>query len=125
MRFVRFLSLLAVALSFAGAAHAEAKQDFDLSNKTGYEIQIWGYQPAGYNTGSLVDSLKAAPTKILEGQWNDYDIKAEGNHYVIILNGKTILDDHDSKHTEGVIGFQCQPANKIEFRNVKLLPLTK
>jgi hypothetical protein len=42
---------------------------------------------------------------------------------VIILNGKTILDDHDAKHTEGVIGFQCQPGNKIEFRNVKLLPL--
>ena len=92
-------------------------------NKTGYEVQIWDYQPAGYNTGSLVDSLKAAPVKILEGQWNDYNIKAVGDHYVVILNGKTILDDHDSKHTEGLIGFQCQPGNKIEFRNVKLLPL--
>jgi Domain of Unknown Function (DUF1080) len=92
-------------------------------HKTGYELQIWDYQPAGYNTGSLVGSLKAAPTKILDSQWNDYDIKADGDHYVIILNGKTILDDHDSKHTAGVIGFQCQPANKIEFRNIKILPL--
>ena len=47
-------------------------------HKTGYELQIWDYQPAGYNTGSLVDSLKAAPTKILDEQWNDYDIKADG-----------------------------------------------
>ena len=94
-------------------------------NKTGYEVQIWGYQPAGYNTGSLVDSLKAAPATILDGQWNDYSIKAVGDHYVIILNGKTILDAHDSKHTEGLIGFQCQPGNKIEFRDVKLLPLKK
>jgi Domain of Unknown Function (DUF1080) len=92
-------------------------------NKTGYEVQIWGYQPAGYNTGSLVDSLKAAPATILDGQWNDYSIKAVGDHYVVILNGKTILDAHDSKHTEGVVGFQCQPGNKIEFRDVKLLPL--
>jgi hypothetical protein len=92
-------------------------------NKTGYEVQIWDYQPAGYNTGSLVDSLKAAPVKILEDKWNDYNIKAVGDHYVVVLNGKTVLDDHDPKHTEGVIGFQCQPGNKIEFRNVKLLPL--
>jgi hypothetical protein len=94
-------------------------------HKTGYELQIWDYQPAGYNTGSLVDSLKAAPVKILDGQWNDYDIKADGDHYIIILNGTTILDDHDSKHSEGLVGFQCQPGNKIEFRSVKLLPLKK
>jgi hypothetical protein len=92
-------------------------------NKTGYEVQIWGYQPAGYNTGSLVDSLKAAPAKFLDGQWNDYNIKAVGDHFVVTLNGKTILDAHDSKHTEGLIGLQCNARNKIEFRSVKLLPL--
>jgi hypothetical protein len=94
-------------------------------HKTGYELQIWDYQPAGYNTGSLVDSLKASPTKILDDQWNNYDIKAVGDHYVIILNGTTILDGHDAKHLEGLIGFQCQPNMKIEFRSVKLLPLKK
>jgi hypothetical protein len=94
-------------------------------SKTGYEVQIWDYQPAGYNTGSLVDSLKAAPVKILADQWNDYDIKADGDHYVITLNGKIILDDHDAKHTQGLVGLQCQPGNKIEFRNVKLLDLQK
>jgi Domain of Unknown Function (DUF1080) len=94
-------------------------------NKTGYEVQIWDYQPAGYDTGSLVDSLKAAPVKILDDQWNNYDIKADGDHYVVTLNGKTILDDHDAKHTEGLIGLQCQPGNKIEFRNLKILSLQK
>jgi len=94
-------------------------------HKTGYELQIWDYQPAGYNTGSLVDSLKASPTKILGDQWNNYDIKAVGDHYVIVLNGKTILDGHDAKHLEGLIGFQCQPNMKIEFRSVKVLPLKK
>ncbi len=94
-------------------------------HQTGYELQIWDYQPAGYNTGSLVGSLKAPPATILDGQWNDYDITADGDHYVIILNGKTILDGHDSKHTQGVIGFQCQKGNKIEFRNVRLRSLEK
>ena len=93
------------------------------THKTGYEAQIWDYQPAGYNTGSLVDSLKAAPTKILDGQWNDYNIKAVGDHYVVVLDGKTILDDHDSKHTEGVIGLQCQPGNKDGVQTSSYSPL--
>ena len=76
-------------------------------------------------TGSLVDSLKAAPVKILADQWNNYDIKADGDHYLITLNGKTILDDHDAKHTEGLIGLQCQPGNKIEFRSIKVISLQK
>jgi len=44
---------------------------------------------------------------------------------VITLNGKTILDDHDAKHTQGLVGLQCQPGNRIEFRNVMLLDLQK
>ncbi len=92
---------------------------------TGYELQIWDYQPAGYNTGSLVGSVKASPTKILANQWNSYEIRAEGDHFVIILNGKSLLDAHDSKHAAGVIGFQCQKDNRIEFRNIKLQPLKK
>jgi hypothetical protein len=39
MKFARFLPALALAFSFAGSAHAEARQDFDLANKTGYEIK--------------------------------------------------------------------------------------
>ncbi len=90
---------------------------------TGYELQIWDYQPAGFNTGSLVGTAKAAPTKILSNEWNHYDITADGDHYKILLNGTTLLDTHDSKHRSGVIGLQCQKGNKIEFRNIRLLPL--
>jgi hypothetical protein len=92
---------------------------------TGYELQIWDYQPAGFLTGSLVGSQKAAPTKILPDQWNSYDITAQGDHFVIVLNGKTLLDAHDPAHSSGLIGFQCQQDNRIEFRNIKLRPLKK
>src|SRR5262249_6957341 len=90
---------------------------------TGYELQIWDYQPAGYKTGSLVGSVKASPAKILPNQWNRYEVRVEGDHFLITLNGTTLLDAHDSKHASGVIGFQCQKENRIEFRGVKLLPL--
>jgi hypothetical protein len=92
---------------------------------TGYELQIWDYQPAGYNTGSMVGSLKASPVKILPDQWNQYEITVDGDHFHIILNGKTLLDGHDSKHAAGVIGFQCQKDNRIAFRNIKLKPIGK
>ena len=90
---------------------------------TGYELQIWDYQPAGYNTGSLVGSLKAAPVKVIPDDWNNYDITASGDHFVIVLNGKTLLDNRDSKHASGVIGFQCQKGNSIQFRSIRLQAL--
>ena len=92
---------------------------------TGYELQIWDNQPAGFNTGSLVGSVKASPTKIKPNDWNKYEITADGDHFVVNLNGKTVLDAHDSKHASGVIGFQCQKDQHIEFRNIQLQPIKK
>ena len=89
---------------------------------TGYELQIWDYQPAGFNTGSLVGSVKASPAKILPDQWNKYEITADGDHFLIVLNGKTLLDTRESKHKSGVIGFQCQKDQRIEFRNIRVKP---
>jgi hypothetical protein len=90
---------------------------------TGYELQIWDYQPAGYNTGSLVNTVKAPPVRIRGDQWNDYDITAIGDHYVVVLNGAPLLDAHDAAHLSGTIGFQCQVDNKIEFRNIQIMPV--
>jgi len=114
-------------LEFRGAAKVNSgvflrSQKEGQPHITGYELQIWDYQPAGYNTGSLVGSVKASPVKILPEQWNSYEITAKGDHFVIVLNGKTLLDAHDAKHASGVIGFQCQKGNRIEFRNIKILP---
>jgi hypothetical protein len=93
---------------------------------TGYELQIWDYQPAGFLTGSLVGSVKATTAaKILPDQWNSYDITAAGDRFVIVLNGKTLLDTHNAEHASGVIGLQCQRDNRIEFRNIKLRPMKK
>ena len=63
--------------------------------------------------------------KIIPDQWNRYEIRADGDHFLIVLNGKTLLDTRDSKHAAGVIGFQCQKNNRIEFRNIRLLPIRK
>ena len=87
---------------------------------TGYELQIWDFQPAGYNTGSLVGTIKAPPVKIRPNHWNQYDITADGDHYLVILNGAKILDTRQSDHQSGVIGLQCQATYKIEYRNLRI-----
>jgi len=91
--------------------------------ETGYELQIWDFRPT-YKTGALVNAIEAEPTKILADQWNSYDVTAEGDHFVVILNGKKVLDGHDSKHASGVIGLQYNTGGgKVEFRNIKIKPI--
>ncbi len=92
-------------------------------HRTGHEVQIWDYQPAGFTTGSLVGTAKAAEVRILPGQWNRLEITADADRYTVVLNGKTLLDTRDNTHTSGVIGLQCQPDNRIEFRNLRLRPI--
>jgi hypothetical protein len=92
-------------------------------NLTGYELQIYDQHPAGYNTGSLVNYARASEAKIVPGQWNSFEITAAGSHFVVLYNGKKVLDAAVSKHAVGVIGLQYNRGKKVEFRNIKLHPL--
>jgi len=86
----------------------------------GYEVQIWKLQPAGYNTGAIVNTAKTAKDYAFKpNQWNTYQITADGDHLVVVLNGETTLDVHDAKFPEGHIRLQYQQF-PIEFRNIKI-----
>jgi hypothetical protein len=88
---------------------------------TGYELQIWDFQPAGFLTGSLVGTAKTAtPAKLIPGKWNTYEIEARGDRLSIRLNGKPTIDVRDRKSAEGVIGLQCQKDHPISFRNIRM-----
>ncbi len=92
-------------------------------HQTGYELQIYDTQPAGFNTGSLVGYVKASEAKIVPGQWNRFEVTAQGDRFQVVYNGKKVLDARDPKHAAGVIGLQYNQGKKIEFRNFKLRPL--
>jgi hypothetical protein len=114
-------------LEFKGAATVNSgvflrSQKDGQPHVTGYELQIWDMQPAGYLTGSLVESVKAQPTRIKPDAWNQFDVTVRGDHFVVKLNGQTVLDAKDAKHSEGVIGLQCQPKQVIAFRNLRIQP---
>jgi len=88
--------------------------------RSGYEVQIWKAQPQGYNTGSIVGTAKTdVDYKFIPDRWNHYEITADGDHLVVVLNGTKTLDIHDSKYSEGRIRLQYQKY-PIEFKNIKL-----
>jgi hypothetical protein len=97
----------------------------------GYEINIrdsaarpLNDSPAGFDTGSLMGGQKADKTEILSGQWNRFEITVQGDHFIVVHNGKQILDAHDSKFANGSVGLQWAPhtlgGKNIQFRNIKL-----
>ena len=89
----------------------------------GYEVQIWKAQPAGYNTGSIVGTAKTdGEVKFNADVWNHYEITADGDHLIVVLNGTRTLDVHDAKFPEGRIRLQYQKF-PIEFRNIRLKPI--
>ncbi|MFN7919927.1 MAG: DUF1080 domain-containing protein [Bryobacteraceae bacterium] len=90
-------------------------------HKTGYELQIWVGNEK-FPTGSLVGHASTKKGKFKGDVWNAYEVRAEGDHFVIKLNGKQVLDTHDGKSKIGHIGFQAN-GHKIEFRDVKIKPL--
>lgn len=97
----------------------------------GYEIQIRDKDPGHYSggsylTASLVNVQKAPEdAKITNGQWMSFDITADGDHFVIVYNGKKVVDAHDTKLSNGAIGLQwAHPEDavgtKVEFRSIKV-----
>ena len=86
----------------------------------GYEVQIWKQQPAGYNTGGIVGTAKTPRDYAFKpDQWNTFQITADGDHIVVVLNGETTVDTHDSRFSDGHIRLQYQQY-PIAFRNIKI-----
>jgi len=52
------------------------------------------------------------------GEWNDFEVSAQGNHIVTQLNGVKIVEFSDpaSKFTEGVIGLQIHTGGGVKMR---------
>jgi hypothetical protein len=69
--------------------------------KTGYELQICDTHK-DYVTGSLVNYHKAQKKmSFAPDQWHSYEIRIEGDRFLIKLDGKTLLKVRDQSHLMG------------------------
>jgi hypothetical protein len=123
----------------SGIYFATQYQDKDWPNK-GYEAQINNsYVTDPRRTGSLygVKDVADPPTK--DGEWFKYYIKVEGQHIVIKLDDKTVVDytepdnppkfqGRDRRLAEGTFALQAHPklnsadpnSGRTFFRSVKV-----
>ena len=97
----------------------------------GYELQIrdkllTDRTGGSYLTGSIVNVQNAPEgTKIIPDQWNSFEATLQGDHIVVLYNGKKVVDVHDKRRSSGAIGLQSahpeDPAGAfVEFRNLRI-----
>jgi hypothetical protein len=58
----------------------------------GYEAQVNNSGPDPQKTGSLYGVVKVTEAPAKDNQWFDYEIKVEGDHIIIKINGEKVAD---------------------------------
>jgi hypothetical protein len=72
------------------------------------------------STGALVNHMAPSEYIATAGKWNTYDVTIQGDHIVLILNGVTTVDTHNSTHPNaGPVSLQ-HLAGEVRFRNVNI-----
>ena len=86
------------------------------------EAQIYDTRGDQYRTGGIVNV--AAPNTVINtgGQWNTYEITAQGSRLVLILNGTQTVDTTDDQFGNGPLALQYR-AGTVRFRNVQIRSL--
>lgn len=73
-------------------------------------------------TGSVNQIHRHSPEPTTE-QWNSYEITAEGDRVVVVLNGDTTVDASvPDRLPSGPIALQILDQGEIRYRNVRILP---
>ena len=100
----------------------------------GYEVQIDELgvgNPFGANkfrTGAIYDvdnqAFSLQPAKAA-GEWNDYEIRVEGDDFTVFLNGQqmtkfTNADPNRGQAANSHIGLQIHPGSRVAFRNIQM-----
>jgi hypothetical protein len=87
-----------------------------------YELNIAAPDVSPFYTGSFVNRQKASLFQA-SGDWQAYEVTANGGRFIVKLNDKIVLDYFDKERPgRGRIGLQYR-SGPISFRNIRLKPL--
>lgn len=87
-----------------------------------YELNIATPEQSPFPTGSFVNRVKTSDYHESD-QWQRYEVTAQGGHFLVVLDGQTVLDYTDPEPlSRGRIGLQYR-SGPIAFRNIRLKPL--
>ena len=91
-----------------------------VTDRNSYEVNIYDTRAdQTYRTGGIVHL--AAPASVVNspGQWNTYEIVAQGPRLRVWLNGAQMIDVEDSQFADGPIALQYG-LGVVKFRNVMI-----
>lgn len=105
----------------------------------GFEVQIDELgQPDGaaiHKTGAIYNeagqTLSQQPARPA-GQWNEYEVRVQGDSYIVFLNGAQITQFSNPDTGRGLantadapsyIGLQSYPGQRVQFRNIRIKSL--
>lgn len=95
----------------------------EITAENAYEVNIYDAHDT-WPTGSINLVARRSGEVSTVGRWNRYELRAQGDHLVVRLNGQTVVDVRDSKHARGTIALQnLKGEGVVRFRNLKLRPL--
>jgi hypothetical protein len=91
------------------------------------ENNWWGsiYDEKG-KRGTMVNGWKDKAEKVVKNNdWNDVEIRCEGDHIQIWVNGLQTADLHDSAKMSGIIALQLHrgPGMRAEFKDIVIKEL--
>ncbi len=95
----------------------------EITQDNAYEVNVYDKRPdQTYATGAIVGVSKSNQPMLAAGKWNTYEIRAQGTHLEVTLNGVKTVDVQDSKFARGPIALQAA-AGTVRFRLVQIRPL--
>src|SRR6516225_6639719 len=92
----------------------------------GYEAQVNSTHSDPVRTGSLYGFVKIYDHLVPPDTWFNQHIIARGNHIIIEVNGKKVVDFVDEKNTftEGYLALQQHnKGSVVQFKNLMMKPL--
>ena len=100
------------------------------ASEVGDEKSAWGnlYEERLRGRGAMKtpdEGWLIAKPLLHRGDWNTYEILADGDHIRLTFNGKVTIDMHDRASAQGIIALQLHagPEMRVEFRNLKIKTL--
>lgn len=104
--------------------HIRCSDPNSLTSRDCYEVNIFDQrEDPRYGTGAIVNVAEIpVPGPKAGGKWNTMEITANGNHLVVIFNGRKTVDVRDSKLSSGVFGLQWG-RGIVKFRKLEVKAL--
>ena len=107
-----------------GAEHPQALPD-DLGGGSGAPgpRTTRGGPAANDGRGILVNGWKDKAEKVVKlKDWNDLELRCEGDHINLKVNGVETADLHDSEKLSGIFALQLHqgPPMEVYFRNIEI-----